>query len=358
MKASKRLGWIGLALLPLLAPALVWCQPVESKVVRDGDYWIQTVETVEPRNAATQLRIVSPGPVLVKGAPAGGLRYTLIKKVKAGGEKEARKRLQEFEVRSVTGNGVASLTVTAPRRSSVTLQVSAPKGLKQVRVETQGGDVDGSLFDGAFYAETGGGVVVLDRIGGPVTARSGGGNIRASMIRGEAALETAGGEIVIDEVLGPLRAVTAGGGIRVLRAGGTVIANTGGGLIDVRQAGGTVKAESGGGVIRLQSVSGGIRAATGSGSIDAELLAGSLFSESVLSTGLGDITVSIPSKLAVTIRAHNLSNRGGRQIISEFPGLAIRLEDGMVVAEGALNGGGPVLRLNGAGGTIFIKRRE
>ena len=393
MKLCKRSAGIGLGLLLWLTPALARLQSLEPKIAREGGYWVQSVEKAEPAKGAEQLRISSPGPVSVKGAAVSGFRYTLTKRVKADSEKEALKRFQEFEVRTSTWGGVASLAVRAPRRSNVSLQVSAPKTLKEVRVETQGGQVDGSGFDGAFYAETGGGLVRLDRIGGSVTARSGGGlislgtvggrvhgatgggNIRAVMIRGEATLETAGGEIVIDEVAGPLRALTAAGGIRVLFAGDTVVANTAGGSIEVRQARGAVKAESGGGSIqvgaasgvrcetgsggiRLENVSGSIRAATGVGAISAQLLAGALFSESALTTGLGDITVLIPSKLAVTIRAHNLSVQSGRHIISEFPGLAIRLEDGMAVAEGALNGGGPVLRLTGSGGTIFIRRQE
>jgi hypothetical protein len=47
-----------------------------------------------------------------------------------------------------------------------------------------------------------------------------------------------------------------------------------------------------------------------------------------------------------------------RRIVSEFPGISVRVEGGQVVAEGPVNGGGPILRISGTGGTIFIKRQR
>jgi hypothetical protein len=68
--------------------------------------------------------------------------------------------------------------------------------------------------------------------------------------------------------------------------------------------------------------------------------------------------VLIPSNLAVTIQAVNQSP-GGR-VISDFPQIRVTDEQlrmrTALRAEGALNGGGPVLRLTTARGTIFLKR--
>jgi len=83
--------------------------------------------------------------------------------------------------------------------------------------------------------------------------------------------------------------------------------------------------------------------------------------DSVLSTNAGDITVVIPSNLRVTVKATNESGGSGRinsdfaeihPQANAFPGM------GPVVAEGALNGGGPLLRVNVMGGTIYFRRMK
>jgi hypothetical protein len=83
--------------------------------------------------------------------------------------------------------------------------------------------------------------------------------------------------------------------------------------------------------------------------------------DSALSTGAGDITVYIPSNLPLTIKALNENGPAGK-IISEFSEIMVRqaaeaARQG-VMAEGVLNGGGPVLRLTSTGGTIYVKRQR
>jgi hypothetical protein len=118
-----------------------------------------------------------------------------------------------------------------------------------------------------------------------------------------------------------------------------------------------VQCESASGGIRLRNISGSLRASTAMGSISATLLGGHPFADSFLTTGSGDITVFIPSNLGVTIRAENELADSLRRIISDYPGITVKLREGRVVGEGAVNGGGPVLRIAGTGGTIYIKRQ-
>jgi hypothetical protein len=59
----------------------------------------------------------------------------------------------------------------------------------------------------------------------------------------------------------------------------------------------------------------------------------------------------------VTIHAENRMADTLRRIVSEFPAIPVSRVGSRVVAQGAANGGGPLLRISGAGGTIFIKRR-
>jgi hypothetical protein len=121
-----------------------------------------------------------------------------------------------------------------------------------------------------------------------------------------------------------------------------------------------VRCESAGGAIRLRNVAGAVRAFASSGNILAELGGASGFANSVLSTNAGDITVFIPSNLALTIEATNESGGSGR-IVSDFAQVRPRsapVPGGLVAAEGALNGGGPVLRVNVMGGTIYLRQSK
>jgi hypothetical protein len=144
------------------------------------------------------------------------------------------------------------------------------------------------------------------------------------------------------------------------QAEGAVTAETSGGAIQVDAANG-VRCESAGGAIRLRNVAGALHASANSGNILAQLVTGQPFADSLLSTNAGDITVFIPSNLALTIQATNETGGTGR-IISDFPQVPVQAGAqpgvGPVVAKGALNGGGPVLRVNVMGGTIYLRREK
>ena len=154
----------------------------------------------------------------------------------------------------------------------------------------------------------------------------------------------------------PLHIASSGGGaIDVGQAGGAVDVRNSGGPVRVGFASG-VRCENVAGAIHLINVSGGLRASTSIGSILAQLTAGGVPADSFLATGGGDITVLIPSNVGVKIRAENAASGGLRRIVSDFPGLVVRTAGPQVIAEGDINGGGPLLRISGANGTIFIKR--
>ena len=132
-----------------------------------------------------------------------------------------------------------------------------------------------------------------------------------------------------------------------------------GGGIQVSAARG-VRCESVGGGIRLIDVSGELKVSTAIGSILAQLLR--TIENSYLSTGSGDITVLIPSNMAVTVQAHNDSPGRFGRIISEFPEVHVQTgaasSGGRIVAAGAINGGGPLLTIAAADGTIFLRRHK
>ena len=364
----------------------------EPVLTREGKYWVEVLSASEAVSPSARLRVAARGAVSLNGIPKPELSYTLKVRVKAGNEAEARRLMKAFSVKVGKQGGLTYLTVQRGE-GMADLQVKAPRTTVETAIATSEGAVTFYDLDGAVHAETGGGAIMCDRIGGNVVARTaggditlgtvgggarcttGGGKITASLVRGEAAFETGGGDIVAQEIGGLVHAVTMAGSVRIRDAGSAVIASTGGGPIEVGQARGVVTAKnsagpvkvgsaagvsclSDGGGVKLDNISGSVRVSTAMGSIIANLLAGKPMADSFLSTGSGDITVVIPSNLGVTIRAQNELAGNIRRIVSEFPGISVRMEGGQVVAEGPVNGGGPILRISGTGGTIFIKRQR
>jgi hypothetical protein len=371
----------------------------ESAISRDGAYWVQTFNgTVVTARSAERFRVQTTGDVELRGAASGVTTYVLKARVRARDAREAESLLRQLEIKSGADGEWTYLTIRSHLRMNEGLQLTlmVPRSLRQTRVETRGGNVQASDLDGDIETRSAGGEIAVDRIrgraelrtaggdiqvgsvGGLVRCFSGGGAIRVEHASGECWTETAGGEIFVRQVTGPLHAATAGGNIRVEHASGTVFARTAGGLIQVQQADGAVTAESSGGAIqvnaakgvqcesaagaiRLRNVAGALHASTNAGNIVAELLSGSQLADSSFSANSGDITVIIPSNVPVTVQARNEFGGAGR-IMSDFPQIqqAAGAERGAgpAVAGGALNGGGPVLRINVMGGTIYLRREK
>jgi hypothetical protein len=368
----------------------VWAAE-ESKLTREGDFWVQTITGSEAAAPGGRLRVTTNGQVSVRGADDSQVQYVVNKRVKAKTEREARELLRFFAVKAYRQGDLSVITVAhaGEGRGTSELKITAPRGMRESIVETRGGPIDAADLNGALRVSTGGGPIRLDRIngmviattaggeinlgnmGGSVRCTSAGGPIRAGKIAGEAILETAGGDITAGEVGGPLRASTAGGAVYITQAGASVTVSTAGGAIDVGAARGMVHAESnsgairigaangvqcdtGGGAIRLSNVTGALRASTSVGNVIAQLLAGGRPEDSVLITDLGDITVFVPSNLGIRILAQIDS---GGKIVSDFPQVKLRTGNRQV-AEGDVNGGGPLLRLSSDRGTIYIRRQK
>ncbi|MCE5309799.1 MAG: hypothetical protein LLG20_19365 [Acidobacteriales bacterium] len=382
-------------LLPLLVAGLY--ARSDAPVAREGRYWVQTIVGSHPAGARDRLRISTRGRIKLQGGASSGVAYTVKKRVDASSRGEAERLLREVRIDVGSQSGL-HLSLAFPRRQNVwaDVYVTAPRTLAESHLESEAGGVEAYDMAGAVVAESAGGRIQMDRVGGPITARTGGGDIRfgrvgasvrcltaggavrADHLGGESWLETAGGEIYLGEAMAPVHVSTAGGNIRVSKAASYVDARTAGGLIEVFAAGGPVSAESSGGsitvnsargvrcetaagAISMRSVQGALRASTGLGSVFAQLPPGARLEDSFLNTGSGDIVVVLPSNLAVTIRARS-ELIGAGKIVSDFP--EIRVDEAILtnarsaVAQGSLNGGGPLLRLATSGGVIYLRRQK
>jgi hypothetical protein len=387
-----KMRWLGLT----AALAAAGAAQTGSVVGREGRYWIGTLTGSVTLHGTKNIRVVSPGSIRVDGGDRNDISYVLRARAKAQSEDAARAIFRRMTVRPRQQQNWEVLDVFVPQQASASadIELRVPRSLKMTMLESHGEtiqvfDLNGSLqavsaggelqvdrVEGDVVVRTGGGQVRLGRIGRKVDCYSGAGRIIADSIGGAAELNTEGGDISVKEARGVVNASTGGGNIHIERAYLGVTAGTRGGLIEVVQAGGPVTAftgtgsirvrsagdvqcQSGLGAIQLRSVHGGLRASTGNGSIIADLAASQPLADSTLSTAMGDITVYIPSNLAVTVQAIN-NSPGRYRIVSDFSEIQPRLDPEAVriEAQGSLNGGGPVLRLTGAGGMIYLRRQK
>ena len=337
---------------------------------READGWVRTYVGTMPR--ALKLHINGHGPVTVEGGASQELTYTVKLNVPARNAAEAARLLARLPVQVTSagdwvvlttpgGRVISTVTVQAPRLTA--LEVSTTEGAVEARgiegsvqVDSAAGELSADRIKGQCSLVTGGGAVKVGTVEGPLQCRTGAGPITVKSARGETLLVTQGGDISATQVGGALNAQTAGGGeIVVEKANGVVTAHNMAGPVQVGAAAG-VHCESGTGGIRLSNIAGGMHVSTSMGSIFANLF-GSKLADSSLATGSGDITVLIPAGVRLTIKAENDRADSMRRIVSDFPGIPVRIRGNHLVAEGPLNGGGPLLQISGTGGTIYLKRQ-
>lgn len=223
--------------------------------------------------------------------------------------------------------------------------------------QTSGGSIEMGNIGGSVRCATGAGAVTLQRSGGEANCHTAGGDVNVGYAGGRLTLTTEGGNIRVDQAADEVRAHSTEGMIEVGQAKGAVIADTRGGLIQVGSANG-VQAESANGMVRLKGASGPMNVSTMMGNILAELLTGGRVQDSSLSTGRGDITLTIPAGLGVSLRAIHPSGMSPR-IVSDYPEIKVNSVGFRSPAEGqgSLNGGGPMLNLN-TSGIIYVRKAK
>jgi DUF4097 and DUF4098 domain-containing protein YvlB len=354
--------------------------------------WVRTMSGFPVVPPHGRLTIISRGPVIIKGTD-GQATFRMTQRVRARSEAEAR-ALFGLANHNFTPATARFEVLTFPNVAT-RLEMSLPRQLSLVVIETQMGEVDASDMDGALDVSTAAGQIHVDRGHGAVVARTGGGDIRIGKIGStlrcvtgggaiiiestgsEVSCETAGGDIDVKESGGKMMLSTEGGNISVDRAGGSVDAHSAEGVIEVSHAAGIVtaatrggsiqigtargvRAESAAGQVRLKGSSGPLRVSAAAGSILAELFSGVPFEDSSLVSGAGDITVLIPSNFALSVMATNQSGSGRRAIVSDFSEVRVRnagFFQAPILAQGSINGGGPMLTLSVAGGVIYLRKK-
>lgn len=251
----------------------------------------------------------------------------------------------------------------------------------RVELTSGGGNLHVDDIGADVNAQTGGGTIDIGSVGGSLTLETGGGNIKIASVKGEIKAQSGGGSVVVLSGLQGAVLETGGGSIRVDKCSGRVKATTGGGSVDLGDIGGPAEIQTGAGSIRLASAKGRVEAQTGGGSIQldgatsvqAETSAGGIVVKllsanagagsrggSTLETSAGDITVYLANDIAISIRAQ-IEIASGHTIRSDFSDIHVSSEGGQwgpktVMAEGQLNGGGPVLKVRTNSGNVSFRR--
>ena len=392
----KNLTKLGLVLL-----LTTLCAAQQGSVQKEGNNWTSVVNG--SLSGVRNLHIkVQVGAVHVQGGSSQGITYVIRNKSYESSEDQARKQFDSYKISSYIRGDTAWIVgeweAGRPHKFSADITVNVPREMDLVKIETEGGaivttGISGRLeaqsgggtihlddIGGAIIAETGGGPIDVGSVGGDLSVRTGGGTIHIGSAKGkvvaesgggnlvlvsgsqEASLETGGGSIQVEKCTGKVKASTGGGGIELGDIGGGAIMETGGGSIKISSAAGPVKAETGGGSIELYGVP-SANVETGAGAITAKFIPSSAQrTDSVLETAVGDITVYLVPKVNITVHA-SIEAATGHTITSDFPEIRVSSEGGqygpkVVSAEGNLNGGGPVLKVRTTMGNIFIRRAQ
>ncbi len=306
--------------------------------------------TVQEQGNVEQAFDVAAGGTLEVDASFGSIEVSTgsAARVEVRVEREVRERFDDDATRILSehrveitqnGNDVSVVTEvsddardrwrdeydTTPLR--VRFEITVPRTY-DVDLETSGGNIEVADLDGELRTETAGGNLTFGNIGGMVWARTAGGNISLEGASGTAELRTSGGNIVLGDIAGTVDAETAGGGIRIERAGGDV------------------RAETSGGNITVDDVAGNIIATTSGGNVVATI-SSQPTGDCRLETSAGTVNVTLAPGISVDV---NASTSVGR-VTSDFD------VDGNVSRRsirGAINGGGPELRLRTSAGSIRI----
>lgn len=368
----------------------------QSRIYRDGYTWVEEITGTLPY--AREIHIHTDlGSVQVQGN-SPQFTYT-VRKRSYGSSQEAARR-QFAEMRIITGkngefNSIEGKVINKNlAHFGAEFIVQVPRDLALVKVETRGGSLAFSSIAATIVATTGGGLIKLDDLAGPVKISSGGGNVEAgnlggsfSMTSGAAdvhvnnvagemqvnlgggrvyvgsthasTIQTGAGSIQVRKCFGDLRAISGGGSLLLGDVDGAVDAETEGGSVRLASALGPVRVKTGGGSVELYNLARGAEVETGAGPITVEFLGNHGFTDSVLHTASGDVTVCFANNFPVTVHA-STDMANGPGIFSEFPGLTIKRQGGDLIrsmsAEGAFNGAGPALRVRTTIGQIAFRR--
>jgi hypothetical protein len=286
----------------------------------------RVVEKSFPVNGTGVLRVETQGGAInVSPSTDSMVRVTAKQKIKADNDAEADELLKKLELTFEQNGNDVRIVSKYPQK---------PSGLRWGSWPPV--QVDFVITVPSSYAtdlNTSGGAITVGNLSGKADVRTSGGAIKLGKMGGEVDARTSGGSITLDEAKGPVELKTSGGNIAVGRVAGPADLST-----------------SGGG-IKIDSVVSSLRAHTSGGSIRANI-SGPLKEECSLSTSGGSVNVTVDKSAAFQLDA---STSGGGVDASGLTLTLDRASRDRNRLAGAVNGGGPLLKLRSSGGGISVR---
>ena len=285
------------------------------------------------------------GSIEVRTADRDQVDVTIERKVKRGKKWSVEEVLEDFAI--TFDHSDSGVTIRAKygeknpwgwnrerNRLQVKCLITVPQQYN-VDLRTLGGGISVEDLEGEVRSQTSGGSLRIGRIKGSVWGQTAGGSIEVEGTEGDADVKTSGGGITIGNVIGKIDAKTAGGSIRIDKATGSVNANTSGGNITVEEVMGNINAKTRGGSVKAYIS----RQPEGDCSLE---------------TSGGNVTTYVVEDIAVEVDARTT---GGR-VSTDIPVTAV-VQDKVSrnKLRGAINGGGPVLKLRTFGGSIRLHKK-
>jgi beta-lactamase regulating signal transducer with metallopeptidase domain/DUF4097 and DUF4098 domain-containing protein YvlB len=235
--------------------------------------------------------------------------------------------------------------------------ITLTKATGPTTAHTGAGNVNATGLAGNLDVNTGMGKVTLTQVTGPTTARSGAGSVEVSGLDGKLDVNTGTGNITLTKATGPTTAHTGAGNVNasgmdgkldvdtgmgnvsLTKTTGPTIAHTGAGNVDSKQSAGTLTVTVGqGNVVVAQFGGDWVKAETKAGNVTADLPLGPKGDCSLL-TAMGNVSLKLAGKASVNLHASTAMGR----MDSQF-------------AEGANNGGGPVVRVETKAGNVHVEK--
>ncbi len=286
---------------------------------------VEKTFTVQPGGT---LRVDTQGGEIRVAASADNVvKVTARQKIRANSDSEADELLKKLEL-TIDQNGNDVIATAKYERKAAGFSFGSWPPV----------NVDFLVTVPASFAtdlHTSGGSITVGDLAAKVKARTSGGNIRLGKIGAEVEARTSGGDVSLE---------SARGAVKLGTSGGDVSAGTVSGEADLSTSGGN---------IRIDAVEGILKASTSGGNVRAAFV-GPIKDHCSLSTSGGSVKVTVDKAAAFRLDA---STSGGSV---DADGLTITLEKsnrGRTQLSGAVNGGGPALKLRSSGGDIVVRTR-
>jgi DUF4097 and DUF4098 domain-containing protein YvlB len=282
-------------------------------------------QSFEVRPGGKMTMNVDRGDVRITASDESVANVPVTRKVTGAGGREATNILKDEQVVLKQNGNEISITTQNPSELRHFSLFNHPNLQSQYEIMLP------RHFD--VHVETAGGEISVSDVQGSVHLETAGGDINVSGTQGSADVTTAGGRIICDNIVGDVHGQTAGGDLRATGCKGRLNLDTAGGSVTIIGFAGP-----------------GVEATTSGGSVSADFAAAPTEDSKLKSSG-GNINVHLPENAALQLDGRTSAGLAN----SDFP-VEIKNNFNNGTLSGAINGGGPVLRMETEAGDVDVMK--